>query len=208
MDIETLWGHIHRERRYLADVLKELSAEEWAHDSLCAGWTVQDVAAHIISSPQIRWRDFPAVVIRGGFSYNRMIFREAKRLGQAPVEHILADYATYDGSRHYPPMTSPVEPLTDILVHTQDILRPLGRHHDVPAAAAATAADRSRRLAMFLGSRRVVRSVRMIATDTDWDRGTGPVIEGPMLELLMLCAGRTGDPDRLSGVGIAALTHG
>ena len=44
-----------------------------------------------------------------------------------------------------------------------------------------------------MGTRRVVKSVRMVATDVDWARGQGPVVEGPMQELLMLCAGREAD---------------
>ncbi|WP_181407816.1 hypothetical protein [Nocardioides sambongensis] len=42
-----------------------------------------------------------------------------------------------------------------------------------------------------------------MATDTDWERGrdAGPrttVLEGPMLELLLLCAGRQPDAARLT----------
>jgi uncharacterized protein (TIGR03083 family) len=97
----------------------------------------------------------------------------------------------------------PLEPLIDVLVHTQDVVRPLGRRHDVPPAAAAAAADRARSAtaSRVLGSHHLVRSVRMVATDADWDRGRGPVVEGPMLELLMLCAGRQPDHAELKGEG-------
>jgi uncharacterized protein (TIGR03083 family) len=203
MDQDTVWRHIHQQRRALAVVLESLAEDEWTHDSLCAGWTVRDVAAHIISSPQIRVRELPAILARGGFGYNQMIFRDVKRRGQAPVAEILADFRRYDGSRHKPPCTTHIEPLIDILVHSQDILRPLGRTHDLPRDAAVVAADRSRRLAPLLGAGKLVRSVRMVATDIDWDRGRGPTIEGPIQELLMLCCGRVGDPALLAGEGLA-----
>ena len=42
----------------------------------------------------------------------------------------------------------------------------------------------------------------MVATDVDWARGEGPTIEGPMQELLMLCAGRGRVATDLSGDGL------
>jgi uncharacterized protein (TIGR03083 family) len=134
-----------------------------------------------------------------------MIFRDVKRRGRQPVERILADFERYDGSRRLVPLTGPLEALIDILVHTQDIVRPLGRRHDMPPEAAAEAADRARRVAGLLGSRRVVRGSRMVATDVDWVRGDGPVVEGPMQELLMICAGRARVATALQGDGLELL---
>ena len=91
------------------------------------------------------------------------------------------------------PVTTVVEPLIDALVHHQDIVRPLGLRHDMDPVAAVVAADRLRKVALLFGTRRLVKGVRMVATDVDWERGQGPVIKGPMQELLMLCAGREAD---------------
>ncbi len=51
-----IWAFVHGERRTLAAVLATLSAEEWAAESLCSGWTVKDVAAHVIAHPEVRLR--------------------------------------------------------------------------------------------------------------------------------------------------------
>ncbi len=139
---------------------------------------------------------------------DRAIYADVKRRGRQPVAEILADFATYDGSRHHVPVTTHVEPLVDVLVHTQDILRPLGLRHAMPVDAAAAAADRARLLAPMLGSRRVVRSVAMVASDVDWSAGRGPVVEGPIQELLMLCTNRPADRSRLSGPGMTLLPAG
>lgn len=37
------------ERAEMADFLESLSAEQWEAPSLCAGWRVRDVAAHVVS---------------------------------------------------------------------------------------------------------------------------------------------------------------
>lgn len=198
-----LWGHIHTERNALAGRLAELTAEQWQADSLCPGWTVKDVAAHIISNPQIGWRQLPAMTARNlGRGYNTMVFREVKRLAatQTP-ETILADFETFASSRRHVPVTTTTEPLVDGLVHTQDILRPLGIAHEAAPEAAAIAADRCRLLSGLMGSRRVIRAVRMVASDVDWARGRGPVVEAPIGELLMLCAGRRADAARVTGPG-------
>lgn len=203
MDTDQIWQHIHTERATLAGHLAELSDAQWHGPTLCAGWTVHDVAAHVISHPQIGWRQLPGMLGRNlGRGYNQMIFREVKRLGATRSrEQVLADFATYADSRRRVPTTTSVEPLIDALVHAQDVYRPLGIRHDPDPGAAAAAAGRVRTLAVLMGSRRTVKAVRMVATDVDWARGTGPVVEAPMAELMMLCAGRAADPARVSGGG-------
>lgn len=209
MDTQSVWAHIHAERRALATTLTDLTPEQWQADSLCAGWTVQDVAAHVISHPQIGWAQMPAMAVRNfGRSYNAMIFREVKRMGaRSTRESILADYATYDRSTRKVPTTTVLEPLMDCLVHHQDIVRPLGLRRDMHPEAAAVAADRARTLAFLSGSRKVVKSTRMVATDIDWVRGSGPTISGPIQELLMVCMGRARVATRLSGDGLELLAQ-
>ena len=207
MDKATIWQHIHEERRSLAATLAGLDAEQWEQPSLCEGWTVKEVAAHVIAHPQIGWAQMPGMVARNlGPGYNATIFREVKRLGERSTrESILADFETYDSSTRKVPTTTPVEPLIDALVHHQDILRPLGLRHEMAPEAAAVAADRSRTLAFLSGSRAVVKGTRMVATDIDWSRGRGPTLTGPVQELLMVCMGRGRVAEGLSGEGTELL---
>jgi uncharacterized protein (TIGR03083 family) len=210
MDRTEVWQHIHAERAALARTLSGLDEAQWQHDTLCTGWTVHDVAAHVIAHPQIGWAQLPGMVGRNlGRGYNAMVFREVKRLAARETrESILADFDRLADSTRRVPITTSLEPLVDALVHHQDIVRPLGIRHDMHPGAAAVAADRVRQLAFLMGSRRLVRSVRMVATDVDWARGRGPTVEGPMQELLMLCAGRAGDPALLAGDGCELLMRG
>lgn len=202
MEPDVLWRYIHTERAALAAALGGLGEDAWEHPTLCPGWSVKDVAAHVISNPQIRARDVARMVARNlGRSYNTMIYRETRRIGgeQTPAS-VLADFETYAGSRRKVPITTTVEPLLDVLVHTQDILRPLGLSHPMPPAAAGVAADRARLHAAMMGWRSA-RKVRLVATDLDWARGKGPAVEAPMQELLMLSTGRSPDLALVSGEG-------
>lgn len=209
MDTQSVWTHIHAERRALAADLASLAPEQWLADSLCAGWTVKEVAAHVISHPQIGWAAMPGMVARNfGRSYNAMIFREVKRLGATETpESILADFDTFATSTRRVPTTTAIEPLFDALVHHQDIVRPLGLRHAMDPEAAAVAADRCRQLAFLSGSRRVVKGTRMVATDIGWTRGRGPALRGPMQELLMVCAGRSRVAVDLEGDGLEVLVR-
>ncbi|MBO9523675.1 MAG: maleylpyruvate isomerase family mycothiol-dependent enzyme [Nocardioidaceae bacterium] len=191
---DELWHHIHQERRALAGHLAGLSPGDWEHESLCPGWTVLDVAAHVISNPQVGGRKILGMVGRNlGRGYNTMIFRETKRWSrdQTPAR-ILEDFDRYDGSTRHVPLTTSVEPLLDVIVHSQDILRPLGIAYAANPEAAAVAADRARLHASYMGWGRA-KKYRLVATDLDWTRGKGPTVEGPVNELLMLSTGR--DPD-------------
>ena len=193
MDRDTLWHHTHQERLALADTLRTLTPEQWEHPSLCEGWTVKDVAAHIITGhPQTGVGTMVGLLARNiGRGYNTMIYRETKRVSaRMTPDDVLADFERFATSRCKALTTTTVEPLVDAIVHHQDIIRPLGLRHDPDPEAAAVAADRLRLLRWLMGTRKTLRDVRMVATDVDWDRGRGAVVQGPMRELLMLCAGR------------------
>lgn len=43
------------ERLDLADYLDTLAADDWERPSLCAGWTVRDVAGHVPSYDELSW---------------------------------------------------------------------------------------------------------------------------------------------------------
>lgn len=55
---------IAAERRELADLLDTLRADQWDRPSLCAGWRVREVAAHMslgfrLSLLRRRWENWP-----------------------------------------------------------------------------------------------------------------------------------------------------
>lgn len=190
MERDEVWQHTIAQRLALRDLLRDLTPEEWDHPSLCEGWRVRDVAAHVIAGPQLGL--VSTVRAMGGIwrGYNGLILHDGRRRGSAPVADILAQYDAWAEVRKGPLTVTHVEPLIDAIVHTQDVARPLGRTVQAPPEAAAVAADRVRTLASLFGTRRVFSEHRLVATDTDWVRGKGPEVRAPMTELLMMCTGR------------------
>lgn len=190
MDTDQVWAHIDAERLRLADVLDGLSEAQWATPSLCAGWTVRDVGAHLTMA-QSRLRNILRPMVRARLDYNTMV-RESARGLPVTTDEIPAVLRGFAGSRRKAPLVSDREPLIDVLVHSQDICVPLGIDHPMPVGAAAEAADRMVVLNRVrpIRLRSPLRGVRLVATDTDWTSGTGTEVSGPMSALVMLLAGR------------------
>ena len=195
MERAEVWQHTTAQRIAVRQVLHDLAPEEWEQPSLCAGWRVRDTAAHLISSPQMGWVSTARALGGTWRGYNRMLLRDGLRRGRAPVTDILAQYDQWAEVPKGPVMVTHVVPLLDAIVHAQDIVRPLGRTVAVPPEAAAVAADQVRLMAFFFGTRGLLSEVRMVATDTDWARGSGREVRAPMLDLLMMLAGRPGPDD-------------
>ncbi|WP_315093847.1 maleylpyruvate isomerase family mycothiol-dependent enzyme [uncultured Cellulomonas sp.] len=205
MDRDEVWRTIDAERAALASLLMSLDEDEWASPSLCAGWTVRDVAAHVISSPRATPTDVVRAMLRAGGDFDRAIYIEARRRAARPTEQIIEDYHLMAGSRRHPLGTTYVDPLVDVLVHTQDIAVPLGRVHAMPVDAAAAAAALVWRRTFPFRARRRLRGYRLVATDTAWSAGEGLAVEGPIQAILLLLTGRTTAVRRAPGTAALQL---
>ena len=207
LDRDQVWQVIDEQRLSLAGLLEQLSDEEWRHPSLCAGWTVRDVAAHL-TLQQLGPGGVIAMVARWRGSMDRTIHYAACRRAAAwPTGQIIAEIRDMAGSRRHTIGVTYLETLTDILVHGQDIAIPLGRRHHMPPPAAAVAASRvlTMRWPPPLPAARKVAGFRLTATDTPWSFGEGPQVSGPIGALLLVCAGRLAALPQLSGEGAAGL---
>jgi uncharacterized protein (TIGR03083 family) len=204
MDRDEVWQAIDAERASMADLLDTLSAEEWEAPSLCEGWRVRDVAAHLtLAHMPLGLALGSAVRARG--NPTRMIHDSAVRRARLPVEQYSVLLRSMIGSRKKVPTVSHLEPLLDILVHGQDIVIPLGRTRAMPAEAAATAASRVWPNLWPFRAERKLRGFRLVATDQRWEAGEGELVEGPMSAILLLLTGRTAALPQLSGPGLPAL---
>ncbi|WP_392542601.1 maleylpyruvate isomerase family mycothiol-dependent enzyme [Oryzobacter telluris] len=213
-EADTLWEGIDDQRARTARLLEGLSADQWDQPSLCRGWTVRHVAAHL-TGQQLSYGDALAFVARHprmlrSLGLNAAIRDSAVILARELstteiVDHIRAGI----GSRRHNAFVTPLETLTDILVHSQDIAIPLGVDLAMRPGPSATAATRrwdTRHGWMASVNRRLpYEGFRLTATDTDWSRGDGPEVAGPVGALLLLLTGRPAALSRLSGEGADAL---
>ncbi len=202
-----IWQVIEEQRLSVADLLDDLSDDEWLQPSLCAGWTVRDVAAHL-TLQQVGLFGMFSMITGWRGNLDRTIQHVACRRAAAwPVSRIVGEIRSTAGLRRHNLGATHLETLTDLLVHGQDIALPLGRSHPMPPSAAALAADRvlSMRWPPPLPSARKVSGFRLVATDISWSSGAGPEVLGPMGALLLVCCGRLAALPSLSGEGAREL---
>ncbi|SDE89197.1 TIGR03083 family protein [Blastococcus fimeti] len=205
-DADAVWAAIDRERLDLADLLDDLAPAEWEQPSLCAGWRVRDVAAHLALAQTGAGRA-TLDLLRARGSLPRMIHDSAVRHAAAPTEQLVGQIRGMAGSRRTAPGVTLLEPLLDVLVHGQDIAVPLGRPRSMPVEAAGTAATRVWTMPWPMSTTFPrVRGVRLVANDIDWAAGEGELVEGPIEALLLLLTGRTAVAvGRLGGPGTVRL---
>jgi len=198
------WPTIHAEREALATDLHDLTGEQWDTPSLCSQWTVRDVLAHMTSAATLTPPAFFGKLISSGFSFDKVQESGvAAQRGTSPAETLANFERVLDSVKHPPgPNTTW---LGEVIVHAEDIRRPLGIKRSYPAGAVVAVADFYKGSNLLIGSKRRISGLALAATDTEWSHGTGPEVAGPILSLVMAMTGRSAVLDDLTGGGVATL---
>lgn len=204
MAMDQTWPSVHEERRVLAGDLAGLTPVQWSTPSLCAGWTVEDVVAHMTATAKMTPPKFFGELASSGFRFNAMSARNITReKGSSGAETLERFNAVLDRTTHPPgPLTAM---LGEQVVHGEDIRRPLGITRRYPDECLKTVANFFKGSNLLIGGKNRVAGLSLHATDTDWSSGSGPEVEGPMLSLVLLIAGRKAALDDLSGDGVSTL---
>ena len=136
MERSEVWTAIDDQRRALVHLIEDLSEQEWRRPSLCEGWTVRQVAAHL-ALQNTTWSEMPRAVLglvrHGGM--NGAIHAMACRDAELPVGAIVGEIRDRIGVRRPLPAVTFRETAIDYLVHGQDIAVPLGRTLPMPPAS-------------------------------------------------------------------------
>ncbi|MBT1185266.1 maleylpyruvate isomerase family mycothiol-dependent enzyme [Streptomyces sp. CJ_13] len=197
---------IAAERRELADLLDTLRADQWDRPSLCAGWRVREVAAHMSLGFRLSLPATMGELARARGSLHRMTDRVARRDAAAHSTSELAAFLR--GGAHHP-WTPPIGGFPAALghdtVHGLDITVALGLGRRVPED----------RLRLLLGAIRPsglrffgadISGVRLCAEDLDWSYGSGSPVYGAAQDLLLLAFGRRLPSGRLRGAASSRFT--
>jgi uncharacterized protein (TIGR03083 family) len=198
----TLMSMARAERADLAAFLATLTPQQWATPSLCTGWTVKDVVAHMISYEELGAMGLIKRFVKGRIvRANEVGVDEFAPRSPQQLLEFLRNHLTPQGlTAGFGGMIA----LVDGTIHHQDIRRTLGQPRTIPA-------DRLKRVLGLvpgnprLGAGRRIRGLRLRATDIDWAHGHGPEVIGSGEALLMAMAGRPAALADLAGPGHATL---
>jgi uncharacterized protein (TIGR03083 family) len=204
---DDVWPIVHAERTALIEDLEGLTDEQWRTPSLCEGWTVHDVVAHLVDSAHTTRLGFAFGLARAGFDFDRQNERGIEHWGGASPRETLERLREVATWRKTPP--GPLESrLVEMIVHGEDIRRPLQRIRSYPEEAVVAALRlQARTSASFGGARELVAGIRLIVTDAEVAIGDGPEARGTALALLLAISGRPVGPDELVGEGAAGLVN-
>jgi uncharacterized protein (TIGR03083 family) len=194
-DTGTLLTLAAAEQDDFVELTRELAPAQWVAPSLCPRWTVRETVMHVTIHTHQTLRE------------SVKASREMLRRRDEPTETLVDSLAAPLYAK------SPWElrlQLGELLIHQQDVRRPLSLAREIPAdrltAVLRTSLGRGDGLIIGVKARKHARGLTLVATDLDWSWGSGPEVRGSAEAILMAIAGRAAAVDDLSGDGVATLS--
>jgi uncharacterized protein (TIGR03083 family) len=197
---------VHAERRSLAGFLDTLTPQQWATPSWCDKWNVQEVVGHIAAAGNVTVPHFFLGIVKAGFNFNKFVETDVERFGAGTPEQTRARFDAIIESNATPPApNSGCVALGEVMVHGEDILRPLGLRGEHPAEHLVALAEFYKTAGPPLGAKKRIVGLKLRATDVGWSHGEGPEVAGPCMSLILAMVGRAGALADCSGDGVEAL---
>lgn len=192
------------ERHRLATLLAELSSAQWAAPSLCRGWRVREVVAHLTSTETQSWQEFQAAVEAASGDINLACDRTARAdSARFSDGDLLGIYRRRVPSRWTPGPDEEQAALAHEVIHGLDITRPLGLADPEPSVVAAAMMGGSPESIAFFGVD--LSGVRLVADDAHLvlgsDADDANEVPLPAAELALVVTGRAPLPLRSAESG-------
>lgn len=199
-----LWALAHAERAALAKELAGLGPEQWHHETLCGRWDVEQVVAHLTAAASLNQWQWLRSMLGARF---RPDLHNQRRLeehcGNTSAE-TLGRFRSVINSSIAPSSDTPAY-LGEVVVHAQDIRHPLGLPRTPSIDALTPVAEFYARRDFTVASRTHVAGLQLRADDGPFTAGTGPLVTGSTLALVMTMAGRVPYLEDLQGPGVPTL---
>jgi uncharacterized protein (TIGR03083 family) len=194
----------------ISELLHQLDDGQWDAPSLCEGWRVRDVVSHMCLGYTTPMPSMVGKLGRYGFNIPKASLKEsishADRRTPAEILEVFDGIHTNDVRKGIARVIKPSEGLVDHLIHHQDIRRPLGLEREMPEERLVAALGIVPGLAGFVGAKKRVAGLRLVASDVGWSNGDGPEVTGRGEAILLTASGRPVALDELEGEGVGTLT--
>jgi uncharacterized protein (TIGR03083 family) len=183
----------------LASLLAAAAGAWWDTPSLCAGWRVREVVAHLTMAARYSEAQFMAELGRCGLDFTRLSNEVAARDAGLPPGDLVACLRSGAMARWTPPGGGYRGALNHVVIHGLDVTVPLGAPRGCPDETIRvvlddlTAGGGHARFGIALEGR------RLQASDLDWSHGAGPVLAGQAGDLALALCGRAVPAGRLAG---------
>lgn len=174
----------------LADLLADGPAEAWDAATLCAGWQVRHVVAHVTMPARLTPERFGAEMAAAGGDFGRLSDTVAARDGALPTDDLLADLRSPTLHQWEPPGGGAAGALSHAVIHSLDVTVALDQPAVAPDGAVVAVLDQlTAANGAFFGLD--LTGTRLEADDVDWAWGEGDVVRAGSGDLVALLGGRT-----------------
>jgi len=183
----------------LADLLGSATQAQWNTPSLCAGWRVREVIAHMTMAARYPEDKFMAELRRCEFDFGRLSNEIASRDAGLPTSELLANLRSEVMQHWTPPGGGYHGALNHVVIHGLDVTVPLGVPRRSPDDTIRIVLDdlTTGGVHQHFGTSIEGRSLQ--ATDLDWSYGSGPALHGKAEDLALLLCSRTVPAGRIEG---------
>lgn len=183
----------------LADLLGSATDAQWDTPSLCEGWRVREVIAHMTTAARYPGDKFMTELRRYDFDFGRLSNEIASRDASLPLSELVANLRSETMQHWAPPGGGYHGALNHVVIHGLDVTVPLGVPRLSPDDTIRIVLDDLTKGGAHehFGSNIEGRSLQ--ATDLDWSYGSGPALHGAAEDLALVLCGRTVPAGRLTG---------
>ncbi|HXZ73577.1 MAG TPA: maleylpyruvate isomerase family mycothiol-dependent enzyme [Streptosporangiaceae bacterium] len=183
----------------LAGLLDSATDAQWDTPSLCAGWRVREVIAHMTMAARYSEEEFMAELRRCEFDFGRLSNEIAARDAGRPASELVAGLRSEVMKHWTPPGGGWHGALNHVVIHGLDVTVPLGVPRRPPDATIRVVLDDLTGGGVHEHFGTNIRGRRLQATDLDWSYGSGPALRGPAENLALALCGRAIPQGRLEG---------
>jgi uncharacterized protein (TIGR03083 family) len=183
----------------LADLLAAAPDARWDTPSLCAGWRVREVIAHLTMAARYSGEEFMAELRRCDFDFTRLSNEVASRDAKLPQDELVANLRSDVMQRWTPPGGGYHGALNHVVIHGLDVTVPLGVPRRSPDETIRVVLDDLTRGGGHAHFGIDIHDRHLQATDLDWSYGSGAALRGAAADLALAMCGRQVPDGRLEG---------
>ena len=183
----------------LADLLEPLPVERWDTPSLCAGWRVHEVVAHMTMPARYSVAEFESELRQSNGDFTDLSNRVAARDAALPTATLLDNLRSEVMSQWVPPGGGYAAALNHVVIHGLDVTVPLGADRVSPDETIRAVLDGLTRGGVHAHFGTDIGGIELRATDIDWTFGSGKAVTGAAHDLALTICGRALPPGRIQG---------
>lgn len=182
----------------LADLLGSATEAQWGTPSLCTGWRVREVVAHMTMAARYPGDELMAELRRCDFDFGRLSNEIASRDAELPPSQLVGDLRS-EVLQHWKPRGRYRDALNHVVIHSLDVTVPLGVPRRSPDATVRIVLDDLTigGVHHHFGTNIDGRSLQ--ATDLNWSYGSGSALRATAEDLVLVLCGRTVPAGRVEG---------